>query len=51
MLCLELLERFVFYNNIMDQFLSLLCTCVKEVMDKDGDGIPDFMQQGKVTYT
>ena len=32
----------------MDQFLSFLCMCVKEVMeyDKDGDGIPDFMQEG-----
>ena len=28
----------------MDQMLSLFCACMKQVMDKDGDGIPDFMQ-------
>ena len=30
----------------MDQFMSLLCTCVKKVMeDADQDGIPDIMQK------
>ncbi len=37
----------------MDQMLSLFCACMKQVMDKDGDGIPDFMQThiGKKTVT
>jgi hypothetical protein len=34
----------------MDQLLSLLCSCVKQVMeDEDGDGQPDIMQKGFTT--
>ena len=37
----------------MDQFMSFLCMCVRDVMekelDKDGDGIPDFMQIGSLS--
>ena len=34
----------------MDQLLSLLCACIKQTVmeDADNDGVPDFMQKGKL---
>ena len=33
----------------MDMLVSLLCSCVKQVMeDADGDGVPDIMQKSSI---